>query len=360
VALNIDYRAAEQILERAALKAASHGRVDALWEQRARELEQWRSNRVAIAAFGTALLAKATHPNVDALSLHEDSGPRGYRPRNLAKTVLAAKRDDFKYALGTPGPDPLAASPWFGEVHRIDLIRKWRKSMKMPADRLVSWLGGLKAEEAEEALVAFLRVRMEVYAERQQLRGLSVVDISTVSAADLAATLRAFIEADPEDGRRGAAAVAAVFAAAGYDVVARPVNDPGQVDIDVASAGLMVIGIEVKQKPATARDAADIAEGAADAGASKALLCALDPSQEQLDDDRLIARADEKHGVGLMITYSVDDLLRLAMFSSSVTRDDFLSRVPAEVARFLDALDASAQARQRWKAAADRWAADPG
>lgn len=150
MSITIDTREAEVILERAALKAASGAKVDPLWEQRARELERWPSNRVAIAAFGTALLAKAVNGKVDALSLTEDSGPNGYRPRNLAKTVLAAKREDYKYSLGTPGPDPMAASPWFGDVARIDLITKWRKSMRVSADRLVSWLGTLKAEEAED------------------------------------------------------------------------------------------------------------------------------------------------------------------------------------------------------------------
>jgi hypothetical protein len=357
VGITIDIREAETVLERAALRAASDEPVDRLWEQRARELEEWPSNRVAIAAFGAALLAKATNGDIDALSLTEDSGPNGYRPRNLAKTVLADKRDNFKYALGTPGSDPLAASPWFGNVERIDLITKWRRNMRVRADRLVSWLGGLKADEAEDALVAFLRVRMEVYAAAKELRFLSRVDPAKVSYEDLVATVRSFIQANPEEGRRGAAAAAAAFAAAGYEAVARPINDPGQIDVDVKLDGQLLIGIEIKQKPATPQDALDIAEGVAAAGASKALLCALDPAQARLDDERLIVRADSDCGVGLQIVYSVSDLLRLAMFSSGVSRGDFLAAFPAELARFLEVLNASQDARERWKAAADRWAA---
>jgi hypothetical protein len=356
VGLTVDFRQAEAVLDRAARKAASDDPVDPLWEQRARELEEWPSNRVGIAAFGTALLAKAANPDIDPLSLTEDSGPCGYRPRNLAKMVLAARREDYRYALGTPAPDPLAASPWFGDVARIDLITKWRAQMRVRADRLVSWLGSLRADEAETALVAFLRVRMEIYRERQQLSGLSQVDATRVSYGDLVGALKPFIESNPEEGRRGAALVAAAFEAAGYEVVARPVNDPGQLDVDIRKGGELVMGIEVKQKPATAQDARDIAQGAAQAGASKALLCALDPRQERLDGERLVLGADSDYAVVLEIVYDVGSLLRLAIFSSAVRREDFLARLPGDLARQLEALNASAEARSRWKTTADRWA----
>jgi hypothetical protein len=356
VAEVVDPKQAEVILERAATRAASTEAISPLWEQRARELEKWTSNRVAIAAFGTALLAKATNPKIDPLSLSHKSGPAGYQPRTLAKNVLAAKSTELNYRLGTPGPDPLAGSPWFGDIPRIDQITKWRKPMRGPADRLISWLSGLTADDAEDALVAFLRVRMDVAAQYQKQRELRHIDAAQVSYRELVTTLQPFVEARSEDGRRGAAVVAATFASAGYDVVARPVNDPGQVDIDVRDGhGTLVVGIEVKQKPATAQDALDIAEGAGDAGASKAVLCALDPSQVPLDDERLVALADKDSEIALEIVYSVSRLLRLGMFSSAVPRDEFLADFPRHMAHFLAELDASEDARVRWKAVADRW-----
>lgn len=122
----------------------------------------------------------------------------------------------------------------------------------------------------------------------------------------------------------------------------------------------MIAGAEVKQKAATTQDALDIAEGVAAAGATKALLFALDPAQEPLDDERLASRADAQCGVTLEIVYGVRQLLRFAIFSSEVSRGHVLSRFPAAMARFLAGLGASTEARERWKAAADRWTGDDG
>lgn len=329
--------------------------VSALWEQRIRELAEMRSNKVAIAALGTALLAKATNPRIDALSLHERSGPDGYQARTLAREVLAANADRLGYALGTKAPDPLASSPWFGP-RRIDQIDKWRPKARVHADNLINWLSSLKPEEAHDALAAFLRIRMLEAEERKQQRALAFAGIATVGFDELVATLKPFVELQPEEGRRGAAAVAAAFAAAGHEVVARIVNDPGQTDVDVLdSDGEVAIGIEVKQRPATEKDALDLAAGAQAIGATKALLCALDPDQHRLDERRLRTRADADHDVALEIIYSVEELLMLAIFSGPSSRHELLRDFPAHMASYLRDLDASPEAQERWNATAKRW-----
>lgn len=329
--------------------------VSALWEQRTRELAEMRSNKVAIAVLGTALLAKATNPRIDALSLHERSGPDGYQARTLAREVLAANADRLGYALGTKAPDPLASSPWFGP-RRIDQIDKWRPKARIHADNLINWLSALKPEEAHDALAAFLRIRMLEAEERKQQRALAFAGIATVSFDELTTTLKPFVELQPEEGRRGAAAVAAAFAAAGHEVVARIVNDPGQTDVDVLDPdGEVTIGIEVKQRPATEKDALDLAAGAQAIGATKALLCALDPDQPRLDERRLRTRANVDHGVALGIVYTVEELLMLAILSGSASRHELLRDFPAHMAAHLRDLDASPEAQERWKATAKPW-----
>jgi hypothetical protein len=351
----IDVSEAQRVLEAAATKAASTEPVSALWEQRTRELANMRTNKVAIAALGAALLAKATNPNIDPLSLTERSGPHGYSARTIAQ-LLADQQRALKYVLGTQAPDPLAGSPWFG-AERIDHITKWRASARSQADKLISWLSDLKPEDAAGALSAFLRVRMDVATQHRAQRHQPFAAATHVDLAELVRTLSPFVTQAPEEGRRGAAAAAAAFAAAGHRVEARVVNDPSQTDVDVLTpTGGLSIGIEVKQKPATAKDATDIAAGSAAIGASKAILCALDPQQRRLDDDGLRARADTEQGVALEIVYTVDELLRLALFSSHATRAEFLARFPAEMARMLTQLDASPDALMRWRAAAARWA----
>jgi hypothetical protein len=351
----VDQSQALYVLEAAATVAASEQLVPMIWEQRTRELAEMRSNKGVIAVLGTALLAKATNPAIDPLSLHEGSGRGGYSARTLAREVLAANADALVYALGTQGPDPLAGSPWFGPL-RIDHITKWRKSARLHADKLISWLSALRAEEAEAALAAFLRVRIAVAQELRQQRAAAFVGETTMQLDELVRTLTPFIELQPEEGRRGAAAVAAAFAAAGWHVEARIVNDPGQTDVDVCQpSGAVVIGIEVKQRRATEKDALDIAAGARAAGASKALLCALDPEQLPLDESRLRSRAEADHAVALEIVYSIDEALRWALYSSPVTRIEFLSVFPARMVELLAQLGASSAAQARWRAAADRW-----
>lgn len=355
MAERIDHTKALQVLEACRAVAYSGEPVSELWEQRTRELAKMRSNKGAIAVLGTALLAKATNARIDALSLHERSGPDGYQARTLAREVLAANAHRLGYVLGTKGPDPLAGSPWFGPL-RIDQIEKWKRSARVHADNLINWLSALRPEEAGDALAAFLRVRMLEAEEQQQRRALAFAGMATVRFEELATTLKTFIELQPEEGRRGAAAVAAAFAAAGHEVAARIVNDPGQTDVDVyGSDGEIAIGIEVKQKPATEKDALDLAAGAQAIGATKALLCALDPRQARLDDRRLRVLADRQHDIALDIAYTVEELLLRAMFSGPASRHELLRDLPEQMARYLSDLDASSDAQARWKATAERW-----
>lgn len=356
MAQTVDHQQALAVLEHAAAVAASDQPVPVVWESRTSALAEMRSNKGAIAVLGTALLAKATNPAIDALSLHEKSGPNGYAARHLASHILAAHADSLGYALGTSAPDPLAGSPWFNAM-RVDLITKWRKPARAHADQLISWLSSLTADEAPDALVAFLRVRMAVAAHLREQRAAAFAGEAPVSFTELADTLTPFVQINPEEGRRGTAAVAAAYAAAGFAAHARVVNDPGQTDIDVHGPDGFLIGIEVKQKPATDKDAIDIAAGARSAGAARALLCALDPAQPRLDVARLRRRADAEYGVALDIIFSVEEVLMRAMFSSRVSPARFLSQYAEALAVYLSVLQASPEAQARWRAAADRWAA---
>lgn len=356
----IDPTAALRVLERAARRARSSDaetEIQKHWAERTEESFTWRGNRTAVAALGTALLAKATDGDVDALSLKPESGTNGYAARTLARTVLAANREAYGFALGTPASDPLANSPWFGGDLRIDLITKWRPTMRQPAAELVTWLSGLTAADAPDALVGFLRVCMRRHASEVESNAAGLVSGAVPSMEVLSSTLQSLVVADAEEGRIGTAVCAAAYSAAGHAVEARAVNAPGQTDVDVKCIeNEIAIGIEVKQKPATAQDGLDIAAGSAAVGASRALLAALDPRQIKLDDDRLADKAETSHGVVLAVDYNVPQVLRRAFFSSAVTRAQFLDRYPAEFARWLVQLGASEGVRLRWKTIVERWA----
>lgn len=358
MARSIDPTAALRVLEGAAraARAPNDGHsLQGLWEDRTRQAFTWTGNKTAVAALGTALLAKATDPDVDALSLKPESGRNGYAARTLARVVLAAQRNAYGYVLGTSASDPLANSPWFGGDARIDLITKWRAGFRPHAFELVGWLADLRREQALDALVGFLRVCMERRAELSASIAATSVAGAVPSIDALAQSLQAMISADADEGRLGTAVCAAAYGAVGHRVDARAVNAPGQTDIDVRVDGAVVLGIEVKQKPATAQDALDIADGAAAVGASKALLAALSPEQEPLDLERVARQAERDSGVVLDIAYRASDIVRGALFSSTCARAAFLDRYPGELSRWLAVLEASEPSRLRWKATVERW-----
>jgi hypothetical protein len=359
VAISIDTDAAIRTLEEAARLARDPAHEPSgLWTDRVEQLEAWRSNKLALTAFATAALAKATEPAVDALSLIDRSGDQhSYNARTFAREVLVPSAQRLGFLLGTKGPDPLAGSPWFGP-ERIDQIDKWRANSRKNADDLMGWLAALTQPDAKAALVALIKRRSDALERQVEERKSALVSAgSVVPLPDLADTVDRFISRNPEEGRRGAAAAAAAFVAVGRNVVARPVNDPGQIDVDVLDQdGLLTIGIEVKQKPATEQDARDIAAGARDQGATRAILCAFAQGTQRLPDDRLIAEADSENGVLLYIVYSVGDLIRLAALTTDTPRPDLLREFQRAFSEQLEALGASKDALGQWKAMTDRWA----
>jgi hypothetical protein len=358
MAIDIASDEAVRVLEEAVRQSRDPEQtVSSLWLDRIAQLEEWRLNKVALTAFATAVLAKATEPDVNPLSLIDRSGdPHSYSARTFAREVLVPNAVRLGLLLGTPGPDPLAGSPWFGP-ERIDQIDKWKPSARKHADDLVGWLASLTPEGAREALVAFALKRAEAYQQKiDERREALSAEESDLPADELAQALDRFITRNPEDGRRGAALAAAVFSAAGHSVVARPVNDPGQVDIDVLDAeGLLAIGIEVKQKPATEQDAIDIVAGALAQGGTRAVLCAFAQGADRLLDGQFVLDIETEYGVFLEIVYSAGDMIRLAAFTCGRTRNAILRDIPRHFLERLAELDCSPDALAQWRGLLANW-----
>ncbi|MGA9876876.1 MAG: restriction endonuclease, SacI family [Solirubrobacteraceae bacterium] len=359
MAIRISSEDSIRILEEATRLARDPGHSPSeLWLDRVASLEEWRGNKLALTVFATAALAKATESEVDALSLIDRSGdPRSYNARMFARDVLVPNARRLRFLLGTSGPDPLAGSPWFGP-ERIDEIAKWRSRSRERADDLIGWLSALTAEDAKAALIALIRRRSQAL-ERQleDRRNALVLAGAGVDLKDLTSAVDRFIARNPEEGRRGAAAAAAAFIAAGRRVIARPVNDPGQVDVDVLdSEGFLLIGLEVKQRPATEQDARDIAEGARIQGATRAILCAFDQGGHRLPIDRLVAEADTSQGVLLHIVCTTSELIRLAALTSETPRPTLLREFQRAFSEQLAELDASQAGLDQWKTITEHWA----
>lgn len=309
------------MLERAASLAESGADLPEEWLERVARIGASPS-KTYIAALGTALLAKATDPRIDALAVKSKAGPTAYSMRGVVK-VLVEKAPAYGYHLGVTRREPLNNQPWFGadRVDRFESVRIDQQPFHRDMVRYLADLNGRSAEDAALGLAAFIRVRTDVRrrtdAEATELRvsgGSSLEDIFEI--------LQMFLAGDTEGGRLGQALVATVFDFIADDVRLAAINDPTSLDVAVYSDGRLTLGIEVKQKPVREADALGIAQEVARRGADKALLVAIALRQEPLDKERIRRQAEARSGVAVTVFDSLRDLVFLsAVYSRLSARD---------------------------------------
>ena len=336
----------ESRLEDAVRLAESDAELPAEWTKRVEHIAQCPSETY-IAALGVALLAKATNPSVDALSIKSSAGPSAYSMRGVAG-VLAGRARHFGYHLGVTGPEPLNNQPWFGN-DRIDRISRIRENVVPFHQALVRYLRDLQhasGDQAVLALAAFLRLRLAAGREAERL----VVRVENPGRAlvDVLEVAEAFIRQDPEGGKRGQAVVAAILDCVHDHVQTGAINNPRAFDVRVDSNGSPVLAIEVKQKAVTEEQALYLAGEASAAGIDKALYAALAADQPRLDVASLRHRAAADHGVMLGVAVGVAELAELTLLGSAVASIDLAGKLPALVLTRLRQLRVSSAGQEHW------------
>ncbi|MDX6591750.1 MAG: hypothetical protein QOJ13_946 [Gaiellales bacterium] len=319
----------EAVLEEAVAVAESASELPAKWLRRAARMGDSPA-QTYVAAWGTALLARAADERVDVLTVKQKASSRAYSMRGVVK-ILAGQASHFGYHLGVTGPEPLNNQPWFW-VERVDEIRNVRHDVAPFHRDLVRYLSDLNhasADEAKRGLAAFIRLRIQ---HTRSLPSVSTSGRGNLPLGELAALIEGFIRADPENGRRGQSLVAAALDLANRDVRLAPINDPTGLDVAVRVDGSIQLGVEVKQKPVT-ESAAERLVGHANAGAfDKALLVALATNQQALDRES-VRRAADRSGVLAMIYESVAELLGETALHSSRTAAEFAAELPGAYLR---------------------------
>lgn len=347
--LTVDRDQAEQVLEAAAQRAASDESVPARWTRTTREIDECPS-RSFTPVLGTALLARATNPNIDALTLKSGAGPRAYSARSVATNVLVPGAVKYGYDLRATGREPLNNQPFF-RYDRIDLMEHVRGDAEPWVPVLIAAckaINRLTATQAEEALAAFLRVRMKAAESRHaiDLRG------SALSMVELLAQTEVFIDANPEGGRRGQAFVAAAFDLASPNVRSIRVNDPSRRmpgDVQVLQQGAPALAIEARQKPVTAEDVALFAESLREGDVASGLVAMLDPDQDELDATGVLEAAERDSGVFVWLGYGVFEILGAAAVWCGCPLDQVLLEFPRRMAERLEEIEVSTAALQSWE-----------
>lgn len=346
--LGVDQAKAKAILADAVERAVSDRAVPREWTDWTRRIDESPSKTFTV-ALGTALLAKATNPAIDALALKATSGDDAYSARSVAHGVLVPGAVEHGYDLRATGREPLNNQPFF-RYDRIDEIDRIHASARPYLPELIAAgqaINALSARRAKAALAAFLRVRIAAANERQaiDLRG------SGLSMTDLMEKTEAFVTDDPEEGRRGQAFVAAAFDLAFDAIRSSRVNDPSRRmpgDVQVLERGAAVLAIEVRQKIVSHQDTMHFAEALRKGGVAAGLVAMLDPGQGDLDERAVMEDAETTYGVFLSVAYGVADILIPASVWSGSPLDVVLTDFPRHMLARLEEIEATQAAVRAW------------
>lgn len=346
--LGVDLEHARAVLAEAVERAASERRVPTEWVKWTDEVDASPSKTFTV-ALGTALLARATNPKIDALALKATSGDRAYSARTVGHGVLVPGAVQYGYYLRATGREPLNNQPFF-RYDRIDEIDRIHASARPFLPKLIQAcraINKLSEAQAKAALAAFLRVRLNAAKARQavDLRGVGV------SVKDLVEQTEEFISSKPEGGRRGQAFVAAAFDLASPNVRSVRVNDPSRRmpgDVQLLEGGVPVLGVEVRQKVVTHDEALQFAESLRKGEVATGLVAMLDPRQAALDDYDVLVDAENLHGVTLALAYGVQEVLLDAAVWCGRPLEHVLREFPIRMLERLEEIEASAEGVRRW------------
>jgi hypothetical protein len=345
--ITIPRRTLENRLEDAIRLAESPAALPEEWTKRVQHIGECPSETY-VAAFGVALLARASDPAVDVLTIKHSAGPAAYSMRGVAR-VLVGRARHYGYHLGVEGPEPLNNQPWLHN-DRVDRIARIRRDVVPYQQALVRYLRDLQRltpDEALQALAAFLRLRLAVGQEAQRVH--VVIANPGGALGDVLHLAETFIRQDPERGKRGQAVTAALLDCVHDEVETGAINNPRAFDVRVDVGETPILAVEVKQKPVGDEDVLHVAAAAAAAGIDKALYAALASDQAPLDVAGLRGRAAEEHGVLLGVAVGLRQLADLVLLGSERSAKDIATDLPRAVLERLMHLRASTAGVEHWR-----------
>jgi hypothetical protein len=189
--------------------------------------------------------------------------------------------------------------------------------------------------------------------------GASAVQTSLIQApalTDLVDVLEGFVSADPEEGARGMALVAAAFRSLGLEAGLPSRHDPRRIDVPIKRGGVLVFASEVKQEDTSEAVADTLARDTASEGARRALLAVLRPGVLiRFDRASVVQRAERNHGVILRVTDGVRQLLHEALIMGDVEVDAFCSALPRAFGEALRQIRVDESSINTWVSIAERW-----
>jgi hypothetical protein len=351
-----NYEDAQRILEEAFAFALSEDELPQEWIERTKRVGQ-ASNLTFVAALGTGLLARATDPAIDPLTLKVGTLPEdgyvSYSARNLAKVVLAPFAIKNDIHLGRRKREPLNNQPFF-RSERISRDMPVHASTRPDLDFLVESMERIRDMPPEEllpALAAFLRERHD-YAVHV-LQPALVFEATEWTLDRLIAATVEFVTGDPEGGKRGQALVAAALDFLYPDVEVGGVNDPsrrypGDVHSFNGEENRPVLAVEVKQVNLSEEEFYFWAQEVAGADVTRSMVVALARGQSPLDCTALTRELLKKYGVLVEVVVGAEEFLYTALTRSTVPLEVILAEFPEQMQARLEEMDVRPETTATW------------
>lgn len=355
--MRIEPAAARAVLFEEADKARM-GQGNAAWTARIDDLHRLcgKVARTHIAAFGTALIAKAVDINVDVFALKRTKGgPRAYAAREIAKDVLAAHAPELEIDIGVYGREPLNNQPYFRES-RISREMPVRANARPALDHLCAMLDLVDRIETEDKARELLRTYI-IARRKHFVRHVAQLAEGTVTVSELFARIEIFMKARSEGGKRAQALVAGLLEVAygSSRVRTSRVNDPDRglpADVGVSDAqtpGRWERVFEVRDKPVSEADLHHLVRKASTNGVTRAAMFALAGSQTPIQGENIQARAREA-GVELAILTGWNEALHSILFASTITLDEFATASIGAIDNRLIELEVESETLKTWRA----------
>jgi len=300
-------------------------------------------------ALGTALLAKATDPVIDPLSIKETYSERAYSQRTLCHALLVPAAVEYGFSIRNTGREPLNNQPFFRYDH-ISLIDRVPSRARESLDELrkaLSNLDSYSAEDALAALAAFIRVRFEETQTPDEKTYGSVM----VGADHLVKSVGNFLDENVDRPRRTQAVVAAAFEMIYSDIVTRRINDPSRDfpgDVQAIADDECIMAAEARAKAVPESEVRSYVATLQSHGISRAFVVVIHPSHLPLPRPELRNWAWSAHRVVLDILESAADLVWAVLTWSRFSIEEVLQNLPARVRFRLREIEAEQESIMTW------------
>ena len=305
--LTIDLDRAKAILDMAFAQAKSNRPVPSDWEEFTRRTFAMTAKTYTV-ALGTALLAKATDPRVDPLSIKASYAPNSYSLRTLGHKVLVPEAERRGFSIRTTGREPLNNQPFFRYDHMTTIERVRDKEALKHFINELGKLSSLDRTQAIDALAAFLKVAIEVADGGTTY----TIGDGPHSLAKILEAITKFLNPNnPDRPSRLQATVAGAFDVTHHDVRSRRLNDPSRDfpgDVQAYVDDSPILAVEVRGKPVLDTEVVAFVRNCHSKGVCRAFIVVLSPTHQALDLESLRAGALEV-GVLLQIVERESDLV---------------------------------------------------